>query len=232
MFKKKPTIKYESALEEYPNTLVPSKNVIPNWYKKIPKWKNEEIIDSKNNINLTVKQCVPFLNGLSSGYMLLLPYDIYVKNNNGAPYVVWGTTSNPPGSRNEVSDSSLVPTGCYPVEYTWNTNVAFQVPKGYSILLTHPLNRHDLPFVTLSGIIDGGYVTNPHGSYPFYIKSGFEGVIEQGTPVAQLIPFKQDSWISKESKGLLKMGILNGKKSSSVFSGWYKKNHWVRKDYS
>jgi hypothetical protein len=232
MFRKKPIIKFESVMEEYPDILVPSKNVIPEWYKKIPKWRNGQVVDSQNNINVTLKQCVPFLNVISSGYMLLLPYDLHVRNDNGSPYIVWSDISNPPKFRNNVADPSLVPTGCYPLEYIWNTNISFEVPKGYSVLLTHPLNRNDLPFVTLSGIIDGGYITNPHGAYPFYIKSGFEGIIEQGTPIAQLIPFKQDSWVSKKSTGLSKIGILNSKKSNLVFSGWYKKNHWTRKDYS
>jgi len=28
------------------------------------------------------------------------------------------------------------------------------MPAGYSLLITHPFNRHDLPFVTLTGLVD------------------------------------------------------------------------------
>lgn len=232
MFRKKPVLQFESALEEYPNILVPSKNMIPDWYKKIPKWKNGNVIDNENNIKHTVKHCMPFMDALSNGYMILLPYDLYVKNVDGSPSLLWReAVSSPPSWRPEISNEAVVPSGCYPTEYTWQTNIAFKIPTGYSALLTHPLNRHDLPFVTLSGIIDGGYVNNPHGSIPFYIKSGFEGIIEQGTPIAQMILFKQERWESNKIEGLSKIGRLNNKKTFLVFSGWYKKTYWTRKDY-
>ena len=42
MFKKKAILKFESAIDIYPDIITPSKNHIPEWYKKIPKWKNNE----------------------------------------------------------------------------------------------------------------------------------------------------------------------------------------------
>lgn len=39
----KPILQYESLLEEYPNIVSPAKANIPEWYKKIPKWKDNEI---------------------------------------------------------------------------------------------------------------------------------------------------------------------------------------------
>jgi hypothetical protein len=35
------------------------------------------------------------------------------------------------------------------------------------------------------------------GNIPFFIKEGFSGVIPKGTPIAQVIPFKRESWTSK-----------------------------------
>ena len=35
MFNKNPILQYDSILNENPNTVVPSKSVIPEWYKKI-----------------------------------------------------------------------------------------------------------------------------------------------------------------------------------------------------
>lgn len=34
--------------------------------------------------------------------------------------------------------------------------------------------------------------------FPFFIKDGWAGIIEAGTPLAQLIPVKRDSWVSKK----------------------------------
>ena len=39
------------------------------------------------------------------------------------------------------------------------------------------------------------------GNVPFFIKSGFEGVIPAGTPIAQLIPIKREKWVYAQSWG-------------------------------
>jgi hypothetical protein len=231
MFKKNPILQYESAIEVYPNIITPAKNHIPEWYKKIPRWSNDEIFEFGKGFNITIKHCMPFLDSLTTGYMIVLPNDLYVKNNDGLPFITWNGAEFPPKSRNEVADLNLVPTGHHPTEFTWQTGVANTIPLGYSMLLTHPINRHDLPFTTLTGIVDGGLVMGPTGSIPFYIKDGFEGIIPQGTPIAQLIPFRQENWSSKVTKELTKIANQHNKKTSSLIFGWYKKTFWTRKNY-
>jgi hypothetical protein len=233
MFIKKAILKYESVIKEYKDILVPAKQKIPDWYKGIPKWNDNKIASSQNGIHKTIKACTPFMESLTTGYIITLPYDLYIENKNGNPYMIWQENIEyPPRFRNKVSSDNLVPAGHYPLEYVWDISLSFEVPIGHSMLLTHPLNRHDLPFTTLSGVIDGGYATTPHGSYPFYVKTGFEGIIEQGTPIMQIIPFKQQPWTLEKVDGLSSIGISNEKASNLVFSGWYKKNFWTRKDYS
>lgn len=232
MFKKTPILKYESSMKEYENSIIPSKKVIPDWYKKIPQWKNNVFFDMKNGLNPTVKQCLPFMDSLTVGYVITLPYDVFVKNDNGQPILAWtNAVDNPPSIRKDIADINVVPAGHHPIEFVWDYNVAYSFPKGYSAIFTHPLNRHDLPFTTVSGIIDGGLVMSPHGNAPFYIKEGFEGIIPQGTPIAQLIPFRQEKWKSKKTPGLAEIGLLHSKKAVIIFGGWYKKNFWVRKSY-
>jgi len=231
MFRKKPVLQYESAIESYPDIITPAKAHVPEWYKKIPKWENNEIFTIEGGFQETIKHCMPFLDCLTTGYMIVLSHDIYVKNNNGLPYLSWKKAEFPPTWRKEVSDLNLVPVGHSSLEYLWHPSVSNVVPLGYSALYTHPLNRYDLPFTTLSGIIDGGLVTDSTGNIPFYIKKDFEGLIPQGTPIIQIIPFLQQNWISKKISGLVKKGQINNKSSSSVLSGWYKKTFWTRKNY-
>ncbi len=233
MFKKNPIIEFEPAIDVYEESIVSAKKCIPNWYKKIPLWKNNKIIDEeKETFNLSLKHCVPFLDSLTTGYIITLPYDLLVKKENDYPYVVWpiGVEHNP-RARNEVAVLEMVPSNHYPIEYTWNPCVAFKIPKGYSVLFTHPLNRNDLPFTTLSGIIDGGYVLYSHGNIPFYLKKDFEGIIPQGTPIAQLIPFRQEKWKLKRKNGLLKIGEQNNILSGSLIKGWYKNTFWTQKRF-
>ena len=233
MFWQKKILAYESALEEYPNSIDPSKKHIPVWYKKISKWKNNKMFTEDGGLQTTLRHCMPFLETMTLGYMVTLPYDLYVQDKDGFPYLGWKKIENEkqPSWRKETANINLVPTGHYPVEYIWNFCTSFSVPKGCSLLITHPLNRHDLPFTTLSGVIDGSFVTQSHGSYPFYLKKGFEGLIPQGTPIAQLIPFSQENWESKKIDGLVKKGEINRISSDQIFENWYKKKFWQKKEY-
>jgi hypothetical protein len=232
MFKKKPILSYESCLKHYQDTIVPAKNLIPEWYKKIPQWYNNTIFDKEKGFTPTVKQCVPFLDSLTLGYLIKLPYDIFVKNDDGLPLITWpGGVKNPPRARDQIVSEKLIPFGHAPIEFTWNYCVSYSVPKGYSILFTHPINRNDLPFTTIGGVVDGDMAMYAHGNVPFYIKQGFEGVIEQGTPIAQLIPFRQEKWKSIKTEGLCDLADINNSSSTSVIRGWYKKNIWKQKKY-
>jgi len=231
MFRKKPVLEYESTVEVYPDIVTPAKNHIPDWYKKIPKWKNNEMFEIGKGFNITVKHCMPFLDSLTAGYMITLPNDLYVKNNDGKPLIFWSHSTCQPIERNEVASLELVSKEHYPTEFAWRSGVATTIPIGYSALFTHPLNRHDLPFTTLSGIVDGGLIMHPEGNIPFFIKKDFEGVIPQGTPIIQIIPFYQQNWNHKKTKNLVKLSEEHHIKSVSLFSGWYKKTFWTRKKY-
>ena len=232
MFKKKPILKYKSVLDQYQNTITPAKNHIPDWYKKIPKWKNNEIYDMEKGLQNSLKQCVPFMETMSTGYMIVLPYDVYVKNDMGFPLLTWKSgVEFPPKSRGEASHKLIVPAGHHSIEFVWDLCTQYQFPKEYSFLFTHPLNRHDLPFTTLSGIIDGDFAMSAHGNVPFFVKKGFEGLIPQGTPVAQLIPFRRENWKSEISNNLDKTAKLHDGGAGLVLSGYYKKNFWKRKNY-
>ena len=221
MFNKTPILQYDSILDENPYTVVSSKSVVPDWYKKIPNLTvNQQVQDEDAN---RIKKCMPFIDALSIGYMVTLPYDLYVQNVNNAPYLVWNKIlgeTGAPSWRNKVAHEKLVPEGYFPMEYTWNPCVSIKIPKGYSMIATHPFNRHDLPFTTLTGVIEGDFAMYSGGAIPFYIRKGFEGLIPQGTPIVQLIPFLQESWKSKKTDGLVEEGVNNNKASLLVFSGW------------
>ena len=231
MFKNKPILKQESAVPLVDkNLIVPAKSLIPEWYKKIPKWKDNEMFDIPTGFKHTLKQCVPFLDAMTTGYLVKLPYDLYVKQVDGEPYLSWmPDLRTPPSIRKNIADINLIPYKHANCEYAWKLNVAFTVPPGYSMLLTHPLNRHDLPFTTISGVIDGGFVTQSDGNLPFYIKGDFEGIIKQGTPVVQIIPFLQQNWNSEIQEGLVQRGYDN--RHEHRISGWYKELFWKQKKY-
>jgi hypothetical protein len=105
-----------------------------------------------------------------------------------------------------------------------------RLPRGWSLAVTHPMNRFDLPFFTTSGIIDSDEWWTG-GNIPFFFQKDFEGVILKGTPIAQIIPIKRSSWVSHVSELSMARSNYLGEKGRSVKMGWYKNNIWVKKEY-
>lgn len=203
---------------------------IPKWYKDIPVTTDATMTFGNNGRvnNLNVKNCMPFFDAISMGYHIVLTSDVNITFEDGHfdyrfPVMdVMGHRDKKPNV--EVSDDFM------PIEFIWKMLWTPKTPKGYSCLITHPMNRYDLPFQTLSGVIDSDiFYHSANGSLPFYIKKGFSGVIKKGTPIAQVIPFKRDNW----KKSVVEYDTHNVNKRNyealSVFKDFYKKFAYVKK---
>ena len=219
-------LKFESVHEGYPDIIVPAKKNIPKWFK------DQKDIDIHNK---TFKSCVPFVESMVTGYNVVLPVDLLVEQKDGYPHLNWNQSSESVrlvGSRlNESIDNIPTPHGYHKNSFFWHFPASFEIPVGYSMLVTHPLNRFDLPFQALSVVIDGGYTLSPFAFVTFFIREGFEGIIPQGTPIVHIFPFKNDKWTAEKTPGTVKKGELMAKKSTAVYSGWYKKTWWTKKHY-
>ena len=131
-------------------------------------------------------------------------------------------------------DHFPTPAGHYDDHFHWYPNWAPSLPKGYSALYVSPINRFDLPFTTVAGIIDNDKMDTP-GLMPFFLKKGFTGIIPAGTPYVQIIPFKRDDWES-EYKFYTPQEIYDRHNAQADLlrvpeGGSYKKHIWSRKRY-
>jgi hypothetical protein len=107
---------------------------------------------------------------------------------------------------------------------------SIKTPKGYSSIFTHPINRVDLPFYTLGGVVDtDGW--GDAGSHPFLLKKGWEGIIEKGTPIIQVIPFKRENWLSDIDNTMTKEYDKQIGKRDSYLKDYYKNFIWSSKSY-
>jgi hypothetical protein len=231
MFKnKKRVIVFEPEVDYFPGIL-PTKKFIPDWYKDAKPYKGDDLNfhDLKSQ---GLKACVPFLEPFLTGYCISTPVDIVVKKiNEFENMITWGPDIKILTLRDQLATPTLpVPNGYQDKHYAWITQVSFQLPKGYSAVMTHPLNRYDLPFLTLSGIVDADKPL-PGGNISFFLKEDFEGVIPAGTPIIQIIPFKRENWNSENKDGLAKIANKSRQNSLVRISGWYKNNIWTRKVY-
>jgi hypothetical protein len=210
----------------------PAKLYIPEWYKSAPPVQEKNITYGDHGIEgINIKSCMPFIDSLTFGYIQESWMDINISENDGT--VTYGQPLEPDLVGLRANNSIKSYENFYPLEFIWKTYWRAKVPKGYSILITHPLNRIDLPFVTMSGVIDSDHFYHtPIGSIPFYVYNSFSGTIPAGTPIFQIIPFKRDNWnLVKESFDFLSTEKRKREIRKHI-SGGYKNNFRQKKNYN
>jgi hypothetical protein len=232
----KQAYKYVDGLLKKPN---PSTSYSPKWYKdeKLFSNKQNELIKAEKigNYFLTYKLCVPLVDSLTAGYMIELPADVVVvnqgKDGEYIPFLRWNVNFDVLDIQSTDSLGNYpIPVGYNDLSFRWILNWQIKTPDGYSLWITHPSHRHDLPFFTLTGFVD----TDQHPNslrLPFFVKDGFEGIIKEGTPIAQIIPIKRESWKSFEDKYCEQKDInyLNFVKLNFIRT--YKNKYWTKKKY-
>lgn len=214
----------------------PSLRLIPDWYKSIPPFSNKDKklkfpINSGTH-NSTLKKCMPFMDAMTAGYMVVLDDDIYIEQVDSKPFIRWKSSEEMiTGHTQEQFENFPIPDQYHNLVLKWQNDFVIKTPKGFSALFTHPSNRIDLPFFTLSGFVDCD-TYNQTVQFPFLLRKGFEGIITSGTPVAQMIPIKRESWKSKREKYNEEQIYKSTREFLRTFADSYKKNWWVKKEYN
>jgi hypothetical protein len=217
-----------------------AKKYIPDWFKSIkPVDKNKPLFKENGmQINTNVKMCMPFLDTFTTGYIQETWSDLYidVRDNDEGNLIV--EVSFPVGpemvSYRHKTTQVAITEEYIPIEFTWLQHWVPVLPDGYSMLYTHPLNRLDLPFTSLSGIVDHDlYNHELSGAYPFFLKKEFNRtIIPAGTPMFQMIPIKRESWDSDSTnfdlhESMRKKNFIRKK----IFDG-YRDMFWQKKEYN
>jgi hypothetical protein len=216
--------------------LKPSKMYVPEWYRstKTPNYSKIEF-NEFGNPDKNFKSCIPFLDSFISGYIVESDRDIHVSTTlTGDKSLRWTNAINdhePLSERKEKTGNLPVPAGHSNTPFVWHNRYMFRAPVGYSLIISHPMNRFDLPFTTLSAIVDVDSLMG-EGNIPFFLKQNFEGTIHAGTPLFQIIPFKRESWVAESNKELEAIYIKQNKKNSRKFFNFYKTNLWHKKEYN
>ena len=223
-----PASKEVEMLTEGP---IPAKKVVPDWYKKNPAFDSKNPQFENNQIsNTSIKMCMPFFDATTGGYVQRTWTDIFIGKQNDSLIYHFAQLPQIMSHRDKVSVE--LSSSYYPIEYIWTRQWTAKLPKGYSLLITHPHNRLDLPFTTMSGLVDADeFFHTPVGNIPFYVREGFSGFIPAGTPMYQMIPVKRDNWTSKvEPFDEIKTTKLNYQMRRH-FYGAYRNMFWNKKHY-
>lgn len=171
----------------------PASKSIPEWYKNTESYiSGKKKPDGNGKTTATIKRCMPVFDAITSGYIIYSSTDVYISIKNNQPWFEWPATDMV--DFHPIEQAPLYPNkNKYSAYPKWINPWSIKTPPGYSILITQPLHR-EAPFTILDGIVDTDKYFSPV-NFPFIMNDkNFEGLIPEGTPLAQVIPFKRDRW--------------------------------------
>jgi hypothetical protein len=221
----------------------PIMKTLPEWYRKADRFamnpetgKPWEMPDGSGKIP-TWKACPAVFDVMGSGYTYLTPCDLEFAED--AAGNIHGRVLDERYTNFLVDRVPLAqfphPQGYHHKHFAWWPDWAVELPEGYSALYTHPLNRFELPFLTMSGIVDNDKVHLP-GTMPFFFLKGIAGILPAGTPYAQIIPFKREHWEAEIDVALTVEEMeaktkANNAKYRQPDGGIYQREVWERRKY-
>lgn len=176
---------------------------VPDWLKAMP---NSAFSALNQQDDDTVKRCPPFIDAMTCGFLIPLICDLHVEDGeiSWANDIPAGGTIDFPRSPvsfhdpSQLTGSPLFEADRFVIKFhnLWT----IEAPEGYALFFTHPVNRLDLPFTTLSGLVDcDSYRDNWIHFSAHWHNTGFRGVLPKGTPIAQCIPVKREEWTAQIS---------------------------------
>lgn len=169
----------------------------PDWLKTMP----ASAVAQEFGIEMdTVKRCPPFVDAMGCGFLMLLPCDIEVKAgefewhwNIPQNTMMDGMNARSPlafHASAQVTGTPLFDDSSFVLKF--NNFWSVELEAGWSLLVTHPFNRADLPFLTLTGLVDCDAFSHVFINFPaVWQEPDFEGTLAKGTPVAQCVPVKR-----------------------------------------
>ena len=174
-----------------------AKRGLPEWLKRMAATAPSADVDGEIR---TVKQCPPFIDAMGFGFMVPLAADIRVQGGRFewdwelGPSSVGGYTRSPLSFHlaEQLAGAPIADADSAAIKFTnyWT----IETPPGYGLLVTHPFNREDLPFRTLSGLVDTDRYKNGCIQFPaLWLDADFAGVLARGTPIAQCVPVPRDA---------------------------------------
>jgi hypothetical protein len=229
----KPAIEFLCAPEDRGVIAEPilAKASLPEWFRKLPAV--DGAVQSATNNGLTIKRCMPFLDAMMTGHLLTLGATVRLEISNEGRQVDAGWEFDKTMVSNHGAYQIAGHPGSPRPPMKFHNYWTIKTPPGWSCLFVQPLNRHGLPVEIISGIVD----TDTYASlinFPF-IATGADGlhVIEKGTPIVQVIPFRRDDAAIDVKIGIETAQEANERqrilRSTMAGEGWYRKEARARR---
>lgn len=210
----------------------PAVKEVPEWYKNTPEYAVEQGRKFTKNLKTphTIKKCVPVFDAMTAGYILYTQVDVQVTQEDGLPYYTWPQQNVI--EFHPISQAPIHPKKNEAPYPKWVNPYSIKTPPGYSIMFLPPMHNPNNIFTILEGIVDTDkYISTVN--FPFVLNNvKWEGIIKAGTPMAQVIPFKRETWEHKiGSEKEIKEQFFTSMKLKNILFNSYKKQFWSRKEY-
>ena len=228
----------------------PAKSFIPKEYKNLPGLFSEDIRMS------TIKKCMPFLDAMTSGYIIPFYQDSILTFTKKDEDSYTGEDSlEMTGDINlNATVTSQTTAGQYKFHQAWQIPKNYQdkprmagklgnkwyikTPPGYSCLFVHPMNQPKTDYEIVSGVVDTD-VYDKIIMFPYFIKKEFakpkklsqvgtQIKFQKGNPMVQVIPFKRESWSSWTG---IEDDFNKSTQGFGILVDMYKKTFWQKKKY-
>ncbi len=226
----RPTIRFLCAPEDDGVIAppMPARSALPEWFRKLPPIDTAHV--SAQNSGLTVKRCVPFIDAMTAGWILPLAATVRLEIRVGGTSVEAGWEFD----RVMVSNHAPHQVAGHPQQprppCKFHNYWSIRTPPGWSCLFVPPLNRPNGVFEIAAGVVDTD-VYPAHIHFPFFA-TGPDGVhvIEKGTPIAQVIPFRRED--PKAEIGVERPEEADGRqkafRNTIAGAGWYRRLARIR----
>ena len=226
----------------------PAKNNLPEWYKKMPSFakdlpgvteEDRKFFLDRSGVNgpPTVKKCMPVFDTITAGYHLFTHADflIFSKDNDPYPWYRWSDSDD------VVDFHDYYQIAGYPVKPEekgrrvgrYYNPWSIVTPKGYSCLIVPPMHRESNLRI-LPGIVDTDTYHGPIQLPFFLVDPEWRDLVPAGTPIAQVIPFKRDSFTHtiEEDDPYDSLFTKTHRLIRSKFYNVYKSFMWSKKEYN
>jgi hypothetical protein len=177
---------------------IPATHGVPDWFKALSQKAYNSTMGAEGH---TVKKCPAFIDAMTCGFLSLLPVDLEVRNgefswNFEVPKGFVSEYSHSPigfHDSGQIAGTPFFDEDRFIIKF--NNFWTIEAPPGYSVLFTHPVNRADLPFTTLTGLVDCDTFRDSPINFPArWHDAEFDGVLPKGTPVVQCLPVTSFRW--------------------------------------
>ena len=192
------TFRCDPALVDLLPRPVPARAALPDWLRAMAPRVQSAVHGREIR---TVKQCPPFVDAMRHGFMLVLPCDVAVapgmRFSWDWPLPALSVQGHPRAPLSfhvpeQIAGSPLAHGAQSALKF--NSFWTIELEAGWSLLAMHPVSRDDLPFRTVTGLVDADRFNEVGINFPaVWLDAQFSGVLPRGTPIAQCCAVPRDA---------------------------------------